>query len=57
MSAYARCFNENTRLRSMVFLTFLQNLHDTVGVVLKKDLNSQRAATKANAETNGNLGS
>jgi hypothetical protein len=38
-AAYARCFNENTRLRSIVFLTFLQNLHDTVGVVLKKDLN------------------
>jgi len=38
-AAYSRCFNENTTLRSIVFLTFLQNLHDIVGLVLKKDLN------------------
>lgn len=38
-AAYARCFNEHTRLRSIVFLTFLQNLHDVIGLVLKKDLN------------------
>jgi hypothetical protein len=38
-AAYERCFNERTRLRSIVFLTFLQNLHDVVGLVLKKDLN------------------
>lgn len=37
-AAYERCFNERTRLRSIVFLTFLQNLHDAIGLVLKKDL-------------------
>ncbi len=37
-SAYERCFNEKRNLRSIVFLTFLQNLHDVVGLVLKKDL-------------------
>ena len=34
-----RCFSEKNRLRSIAFLTFLQNLHDIVGLVLKKDLN------------------
>jgi hypothetical protein len=34
-AAYERCFSER-RLRSIVFLTFLQNLFDTVGLVLKK---------------------
>ncbi len=38
-AAYERCFNEKTRLRSIAYLTFLQNLHDVVGLVLKKDLN------------------
>jgi len=38
-AAYERCFDEATRLRSIVFLTFLQNLHDVMGLVLKKDLN------------------
>jgi AIPR protein len=37
-AAYSRCFNEKTRLRSIIFLTFLQNLHAVVGLVLKKDL-------------------
>jgi len=40
-TAYERCFNENTRLRSIVFLTFLQNLYDTIPIVLKKGLNLQ----------------
>jgi hypothetical protein len=38
-AAYWRCFDEKKRLRSIVFLTFLQNLHDVIGLVLKKDLN------------------
>lgn len=38
-TAYERCFDEEKRLRSIVFLTFLQNLHDVMGLVLKKDLN------------------
>jgi len=37
-AAYTRCFSER-RLSSVVFLTFLQNLHDIIGLVLKKDLN------------------
>lgn len=37
-AAYQRCFS-NKRLSSIVFLTFLQNLHDLIFVVLKKDLN------------------
>jgi len=38
-TAYGACFDEKRTLRSVVFLTFLQNLHDIVGIVLKKDLN------------------
>jgi AIPR protein len=34
---YHRCFGAK-RLRSIVFLTFLQNLHEVVPLVLKKDL-------------------
>lgn len=37
-TAYDRCFSQK-RISSVVFLTFLQNLHDVVGVILKKDLN------------------
>jgi hypothetical protein len=37
-AAYERCFSEETRLRSIVFLTFLQNVHDTIGLILKKNL-------------------
>lgn len=37
--AYEACFDEKKTLNSIVFLTFLQNLHDIVGLVLKKDLN------------------
>jgi hypothetical protein len=37
--AYETCFDEKRSLNSIVFLTFLQNLHDVVGLVLKKDLN------------------
>jgi len=35
---YDRCFSKK-RLASVTFLTFLQNLHDNLGLVLKKDLN------------------
>jgi hypothetical protein len=35
--AYARCFSEK-RLASLTFLTFLQNLHDVLPLVLKRDL-------------------
>ena len=38
-AAYERCFDEQKHLRSIVFLTFLQNVHDVVGLILKKDLN------------------
>lgn len=38
-AAYKRCFGEKTRLRSIAFLTFLQNLHNVVGLVLTRDLN------------------
>lgn len=38
-NAYGAVFDENKTLRSVVFLTFLQNLHDVVGLVLKMDLN------------------
>ncbi len=38
-AAYERCFDERRRLQSITFLTFLQNLHDVLGLVLKKDLN------------------
>lgn len=37
--AYGAVFDEKRTLRSVVFLTFLQNLHDVVGLVLKMDLN------------------
>ena len=37
--AYGSSFDEKRTLRSVIFLTFLQNLHDVVGLVLKKDLN------------------
>jgi hypothetical protein len=43
-AAYARTFSEEGRLRSIVFLTFLQNLHDTLGLVLKKDLRLEPTA-------------
>jgi hypothetical protein len=43
-AAYERCFNERTCLRSIVFLTFLQNVHDTMGLILKKDLNLEPKA-------------
>lgn len=36
---YGKVFDERRTLRSVVFLTFLQNLHDVVGLVLKMDLN------------------
>lgn len=36
-AAYQRCFSVK-RLASTVLLTFLQNLHDVLSVVLKKDL-------------------
>jgi len=38
-AAYERFFDEERRLGSLVFLTFLQNLHDNLGVILKRDLN------------------
>jgi hypothetical protein len=38
-AAYYRCFDENHRLHSIVFLTFLQNILEVMGVVLKKNLN------------------
>ncbi|MBI2805512.1 MAG: AIPR family protein [Planctomycetes bacterium] len=37
-TAYENCFDEKRRLRSVVFLVFLQNLHDVMGLVLRKDL-------------------
>ena len=37
-NAYGAVFDEKRTLRSVVFLTFLQNLHDVVGLVLKMDL-------------------
>lgn len=37
--AYESSFDEKRTLRSIVFLTFLQNLHDVMDLVLKKDLN------------------
>ncbi|MBS0262573.1 MAG: AIPR family protein, partial [Planctomycetes bacterium] len=37
--SYETCFDEKRTLNSIVFLTFLQNLHDVVGIVLKMDLN------------------
>lgn len=37
--AYESSFDEKRTLGSIVFLTFLQNLHDVMGLVLKKDLN------------------
>ena len=37
-TAYDSCFDEKRRLRSVVFLVFLQNLHDVMGLVLRKDL-------------------
>jgi hypothetical protein len=43
-TAYERCFSEK-RLRSITFLTFLQNLHDVMGVVLKKNLNLEQKGT------------
>jgi len=36
-AAYSRCFNAK-RLRSLTLLTFLQNIHDVIFVVLKKDI-------------------
>lgn len=36
-SAHARCFS-NKRLKSLVFLTYLQNLHDVIGPVLLHNL-------------------
>lgn len=37
-AAYNRCFDEKKCLQSIALLTFLQNVHDTLGLVLKKDL-------------------
>ena len=37
--AYSTTFSEKKTLQSIVFLTFLQNLHDIVGLILKMDLN------------------
>ena len=37
-TAYGRCFDEKKRLRSIALLTFLQNLHDAMRLVLSKDL-------------------
>jgi hypothetical protein len=36
--AYEACFDEKKTLRSIIYLTFLQNLHEVVGLVLKMDL-------------------
>ncbi len=36
-AAYKRCFSPR-RLASITFLTFLQNLHDVIPLILKKDL-------------------
>lgn len=38
-AAYARCFSEKKRLLSVTLLTFLQNVDDVIGVILKRDLN------------------
>lgn len=35
---YESCFDEERTLASIVYLTFLQNVHDVIGLVLKKDL-------------------
>jgi hypothetical protein len=36
--AYETCFDEEKTLPSIVFLTFLQNLHEVMGLILKMDL-------------------
>jgi hypothetical protein len=41
-AAYERCFSQR-RLRSIVFLTFLQNVHNVLSLVLKKDLGLTRS--------------
>ncbi len=40
-SRYARCFSDK-RLSSVTFLVFLQNVHDTIGGVLKSDLGLEK---------------
>jgi hypothetical protein len=42
--AYEACFDEEKTLASIVYLTFLQNVHDVIGLVLKKDLNLEPKA-------------
>ena len=42
---YNRIFNEHT-LQSITFLTFLQNLHDIIFLVLKKDLSLEKQSTE-----------
>lgn len=58
-SAYEKCFGPKPnpeklqdgykRLRSILFLVFLQNLHDVIRVVLKKDLGLERQNPKGPA--------
>ncbi len=40
-AAYKQCFSQK-RLASIAFLTFVQNLHDVIPLVLKKDLDLQQ---------------
>ena len=40
-SAYSRCFSDK-RLSSTTFLAFLQNVHDTIGGILKSDLGLEK---------------
>jgi hypothetical protein len=51
-AAYKRIFSEK-RLASITFLTFLQNLHDLLPLVLKKDLNLEQ---QGNGPRPGSLG-
>jgi hypothetical protein len=40
-SAYSRCFSDK-RLSSTTFLSFLQNVHDTIGGILKSDMGLEK---------------